>query len=379
LRSLQRAQAVDPGFDAARLLTAPLQVNLLRYTRDQGRAFYRRVVEDVAALPGVESAAVARVAVLGGSGRVNSIHVEGRASSENQFQSEGGGFTGGGADSVGVNVVDPGYFRTMGIAVRAGRELEARDVADGPAVAVVNETFERLHFPEGTDRDVLQRRISLSGPRGPWLEVVGIVRDSKYRALTETPAPMAYVPLAQNHETGMVLYVRTASDPASLVPGVRRAVRTLEPNLPLPDVRPVMDAIGSSLYAARMGALLLGVFGGLALVLSAVGVYGVMAFAVSRRTREIGVRMALGARRGDVVRMVVADGLRLVLVGTGLGLAAALGGARWLESFLYGVSSRDALTFAAVPVVLTAVALLACFVPARRASRVDPLVALRSE
>jgi ABC-type antimicrobial peptide transport system permease subunit len=209
--------------------------------------------------------------------------------------------------------------------------------------------------------------------------VIGIVSDSKYRALTEPFVPTAFIPLAQNHESGVVLYVRTSAHPAALVPAVRRAVHALEPNLPLPDVRPVTDTIGRSLYLARMGAFLVGGFGGLALALSAVGVYGVMAFAVSRRTREIGVRMALGAPRRDVVRMVLADGLRLVLVGTALGLAAALGGARWLESFLYGVSGRDALTFAAVPVVLALVGLVACLVPARRASRVDPLVALRSE
>jgi predicted lysophospholipase L1 biosynthesis ABC-type transport system permease subunit len=205
------------------------------------------------------------------------------------------------------------------------------------------------------------------------------VGDTRYRALVEPPAPIAYLPLAQHHESGVVLYVRTPGDPARLVPAVRRAVQALEPNLPLPEVRPVTDAIGRALYPARMGALLVGGFGGLALVLAAVGVYGVMAFAVSLRTREIGVRMALGAERRAVLRLVMRDGVRLIAAGTALGLAAAAAAARALEGFLYGVSGVDAPTLAAVTAALAAVAALACLVPARRAAGVDPLAALRSE
>jgi predicted permease len=378
LRSLHRTQAIHPGFDAERLVLAPLQVDLLRYTRDQGREFYRRVIEDVRALPGVESAGVARVAVLAGGGRSTSLHIEGRGGPADRFRCDGCG-PATGTDGVNANVVDPGYFETMGIRRVAGRGFGVEDGAAAPPVAIVSETFERIHFPEGSDRDVLRRRISLGGPNGPWLEVVGIVRDSKYRALTEPPTPTVYLPLTQNHETGVFLYARAAGDPASLVSAVRSTVRSLEPNLPLPDVRPVMDMIGGSLYAARMGTLLLAVFGGLALVLSAIGVYGVMAFSVARRTREIGVRMALGAHRSAVLRLVLADGMRLVLAGTVLGLAGALAAGRSLQSFLYGVSGVDAVTFACVPVILGAVALVACLVPARRAAKVDPLVALRSE
>jgi putative ABC transport system permease protein len=316
--------------------------------------------------------------VLAGGGRSTSLHIEGRQGPDDPFRCDGCG-PATGTDGVNANVVDAGYFETMGIRRVAGRGFGDEDGVAAPPVAIVNEAFERIHFPEGTDRDVLQRRISLGGPRGPWLTVVGIVRDSKYRTLTEPPTTMVYVPLAQNHETGVFLYARAAGDPASLVSAVRSTVRSLEPNLPLPDVRPAMDMIGGSLYAARMGTLLLAVFGGLALVLSAIGVYGVMAFSVSRRTREIGVRMALGAHRSAVLRLVMADGMRLILAGTVLGLTGALGAGRWLQSFLYGVSGLDAVTFASVPVILGAVALVACLVPARRAAKVDPLVALRSE
>jgi predicted permease len=379
LRSLHRMQAVRPGVDAERLLSAPLQINLLRYTRDQGRQFYRQVIEDVRGLPGVESAALARVAVLSGGGRVQSLHIEGRAGADDRFKSEGGGVSTAGITDVNANVVDAGYFETLGIRLLAGRGFGEQDGDSAPPVAIVNETFERIHFSGGADHDVLHQRISLDGPEGPWREVVGVVRDSKYRALTEPPAPIAYVPLAQNHESGMSLYVRTAGDPAALVAPVRAAVRSREPNLPMPEVQPLTHSIGSSLYLARMGAALLGVFGGLALVLSAIGVYGVMAFSVSRRTREIGVRMALGAHRRDVLRLVLADGLRLVGLGALIGLAGALAGGRSLQSFLYGIRAVDAPTFAVVPLLLAAVALVACLVPARRAASVDPLVALRTE
>jgi macrolide transport system ATP-binding/permease protein len=378
LRSLQRTQAIRPGFDADRLVVTLLQIDLLRYTRDQGREFYRQVIEDVRALPGVESAGVARVAVLAGGGRSSSLHIEGRSGPVDEVRSEGGGPVRG-TDVVNVNVVDAGYFETMGIPLVSGRGFGEEDGATAPPAAIVNEAFARVHFPQGTGGDVPSPRISLDGPRGPWRAVVGVFRDSKYRTLTEPPTPTVYLPLAQNHETGVFLYVRAARDPASLVPSLRRTVWSREPNLPLPEVQPVMDMIGGSLYAARMGAMLLSVFGGLALLLSAIGVYGVMAFSVARRTREIGVRMALGAHRGTVLRLVVADGMRLVAAGALLGLAGALAGGRWLESFLYGISSVDGMTYAGVALLLGLVALIACLIPARRAASVDPLVALRSE
>jgi predicted permease len=379
LRSLNRAQSIPTGIDEERLLSAPLRIELLRYTRDQGVRFYTRVVEEVEALPGVEAAALARVAVLSGGGRTSSLHLEGRGGADGAFRSEGGGPTASRRDSVNANVVDPGYFRTLGVRLRAGRLFDAADGAAAPPVAIVNETFVRMHFPNGGQHEALRTRISLGGPEGPWADVVGVVSDTRYRALVEPPAPIVYQSLAQQHESGVFLYVRGAGDPARLAPAVRRAIETLEPNLPQSGVRPVSDAIGRSLYPARMGALMLGGFGVLALALAAVGVYGVMAFAVSRRTREIGVRMALGAERGAVLRLVMRDGLRLIAAGTALGLAAAAASTRALEGLLYGVSGMDAPTLGAVTAALAAVAALACLVPARRAAGVDPLAALRSE
>ncbi len=376
LRNLRELSAIGPGFDVERLLSAQLPVNLLRYTQDQGRAFYRDVVEHVSSLPGVESASVARVGLLAGGGRASSIHVEGRPGRPDRFQSEGAAPVHG-RDAVNSNVIGSGYFATLGVLLVAGRDFDARDVREAPPVAVVNEAFSRLHFPDRQRRDVLGQRISLNGPQGPWREVIGVVGDSKYGALTEEPVPVAYLPLSQQHETGVVLYVRTSVAPASLLAAVRREVQSLEPNLPLPELRTVAEAVSSSLFAARMAARLLAAFGALALLLAAIGVYSVISYGVSQRTREIGVRMALGAGSSDVQGLVLRQGLRPVAIGVGVGLVLAAVAGRFLESFLYGVRGHDPLTFVAVPVVLAAVGFLACLLPARRATMLDPLSALR--
>jgi putative ABC transport system permease protein len=274
-------------------------------------------------------------------------------------------------------VIGPRYFETLGIELLAGRDFDERDAAGAPGVVVVNEAFRRLHFPELPRRELLSRRLSLSSANGPWLEIVGVVGDGKYWSLTESSMPVAYVPLAQRHETGMVLYVRASGDPARLVPAVRREVRALEPNLPLPELRTVREAVQSSLYVPRMGSALIGVFAALALFLAAIGVYGVTSFAIAQRTREIGVRMALGARSQNVLALVLDQGMRLVAYGVGLGLLLALAAGQSLEAFLFGVSGKDAATLLAVPLLLAAVALVACLVPARRAMKLDPLAALR--
>ncbi len=378
LRNLRELQAVRPGFDVERLLQAQLPINLLRYTTEQGQAFYRNVVERVESLPGVESAAVARVALLGGSGRVSSLHVEGREGPTDRFQSEGGGVVASARlDAVNSNVIGPGYFRTLGVAFLAGRDFEPPDTEQAPAVAVVNESFRRMHFPEGEAAVALGRRVSVNGPEGPWRTIVGVVADAKYGSLTEDRVPILYLPLAQRHETGMTLYVRASGDPAGLLAAVRREVQALDPNLPLPALQTVRDSVASALWPARMGAVLLATFAGLALVLASVGVYGVVSFGVAQRTREIGLRMALGAGAASVQGMVLKQGLRLVAAGLATGLVLALAAARFLESLLFGVSGRDPLTFAVVPLVLAGVALLACLLPARRAMRLDPIAALR--
>ncbi|HEX8293920.1 MAG TPA: ABC transporter permease [Pyrinomonadaceae bacterium] len=375
LRSVRHARAIDPGFDAERLLVAQLNINLLRYTRAQGREFYRQVVERVGALPGVESVSLARNVALTGAASTRGLLIEGQAGEGNDLRGEGGGPSAGDS-TVGVNVVGPDYLKTLGVPLVRGRDFAATDTEEGPGVVLVNEAFAARHF---AGQDPLGRRLSFNGARGPWREIVGVARDSKYYTLGEARTPFVYLPLAQNHETGMALVVRAGGEPSALAASVRREVQSLEKNLPVADARPMTEVLGTALYAARTGAAMLTGFGLLALLLAAVGLYGVMAYSVARRTREVGIRMALGARRSDVLRLVLREALTLVACGVALGLAGAWAATRLLAGFLYGVSTTDPFTFLGTTAVLVAAALLACLVPARRATKVDPMIALRYE
>ena len=303
--------------------------------------------------------------------------IEGQGGPEQESRSESsGGSAEAAPHTTFANVVGLKYFQTMGITLLRGRDFTPRDRDGAPGVAIINETFARRYFP---GQDPLGRRISLRGQGGPWLEVAGVARDSKYRTLGEAPAPFLYLPLLQNHETGMTLHVRTLGDPAALTGAVRREIGALERNLPATEIRPMTELLSRSLFPARMGAVLLAAFGLLALLLAAVGLYGVISYSVSRRVREIGIRMALGAGRREVLRMVLKEAMALVAVGIGLGLAAGAIMTRLLAGFLYAVSVTDPATFAGVTLLLGAVALLASLIPARRATRVDPMVALRYE
>ena len=376
VRSLQSVRAIDPGIDVDRLVTAPLQINLLRYTSTQGRVFYQQVVERAEQVPGVESASVARVALLSGGGRILSVHVQGRGSTHDRVMSEGGGMSTTDPTQINANVVGPRFFDTTGIRLMNGRDFTAGDVPEGPPVIILNATAAGVHFP---NENPIGRRISVDGPDGPWREVVGVVRDSKYGTLAEGALPMAYLPLSQNHETGMTLYVRGSVPPGSLASPLRREIQRLEPNLPVPDIETMSETIGTSLYAARMGAWLLSAFGGLALLLAVVGIYGVLSFSIARRTREMGIRLALGARSGQVFLLVIRDGMSLVGIGAVLGLTGAAFAAKALGGFLYGISPMDVPSYAGAVVVMAAVAFLACAIPARRAIRVNPIATLRQE
>ncbi|MCA1817263.1 MAG: ABC transporter permease [Acidobacteria bacterium] len=379
LRSLRSAQRIDLGFEPEDVMTMPLQINLLRYTKAQGQDFYRRVLERVEAIPGVESATMTRTPPLSGASRQSSVIVEGQQQSPDRVSSSE--TTGGGAVEVSENTtlsspVARRYFETLKIPLLRGRDFGEADREGAPGVAVVNETFVARYLG---GQDPVGRRISLSGEKGPWLEIVGLVRDGKYVTVGEEPAPFVYQPLAQRHETGMTLLVRTSGDPARFVSQVRERVHSVEPNLPLNASRTMTELLAMSLFPARMGAILLGCFGLLALLLASVGLYGVMSYSVSRRTREIGIRMALGAESGSVLRLVLREGMTLVAVGVAVGLVAALAATRLLAGFLYGVSTTDPAAFAAVAALLALVALVASLIPARRAARIDPMVALRYE
>jgi macrolide transport system ATP-binding/permease protein len=377
VRSLQAARAIDPGFDAEKLVSAPLDINLLRYTNAQGREFYRTIVERAARLPGAESAAIARLAIMTGEGRIMGLMIEGRPEYPDEFVfGQGAGVVTSDPTRINANVVGPGFFRTLGIPLVSGRDFDPRDGEGRPPVAIINEAAVRMHFKGG---NALGARVSFNGRQGPWREIVGVAGDSTYAELGEASLPVAYLPEAQNHESSMTIYVRAAIPPASLIAGLRHAIQELEPNLPVAGIETMTTTIGTSLYAARLGAWLLAGFGGLALLLAAIGIYGVLSFSIARRTHEMGIRLALGAAAPQVFLLVVRDGLTLVGSGAAIGLLGGFAAARSLARFLYGVPTSDPATFAGAAAILFAVALAACIVPARRAMRVNPITALRSE
>ena len=375
VRSLQAAHAIDPGFDAEKLVSAPLDTNLLRYTNEQARELYRTIVERAGRLPGVESVAIARLAIMTGDGRVMGLMVEGRPEYPDDFVfAQGAGVVTSDPTRINANVVGPRFFRTLGIPLVSGRDFDARDVEGRPPVAILNETAVRMHFKGG---NALGARVSFTGRQGPWREIVGIAGDSAYAELGEAPLPVAYLPVGQNHESGMTLYVRTSLPPASVITGLRSQIRELEPNLPVSGIQTMTDRVGTSLYAARVGAWLLAGFGGLALVLAGIGIYGLLSFSVARRTREMGIRLALGAAARQVFLSVVLDGMTLVGVGAVIGVIGGFVAARSIAGFLYGVPTSDPATFAGTAAILIAVAVVACVIPARRAMRVSPIAALR--
>jgi predicted permease len=377
VRSLQAAHAIDPGFDAEKLVSAPLDINLLRYTNEQGRELYRTIVERAERLPGVESAAIARLAIMTGDARIMGLMVEGRPEYPDELVfGQGAGVVTSDPTRINANVVGPQFFRTLGIPLVSGRDFDARDVEGRPPVAIINETAVRMHFKGG---HALGARVSFNGRQGPWREIVGVVGDSTYAALGEAPLPVAYLPVGQNYESGMTLYMRASVPPASLIASLRSEIRELEPNLPVSGIQTMTDRIGTSLYAARAGAWLLAGFGCLALLLAAIGIYGLLSFSIARRTREMGIRLALGAATRQLFLSVVRDGMTLVGVGAVIGLIGGLVAARSLAGFLYRVPTSDPATFVGTASILIAVAFIACIVPARRAMRVNPIAALRDD
>jgi predicted permease len=365
VRTLQALYAIDPGFETRHVLVATVDAGLEGYDEPRGRRLFEELEERVRSVPGVQHAAMGYMLPLGGGGWDTRIFV-----AESPATPDDPGLK---AD---VNAVSPSYFETLGMSLIAGRGFMSADREGSPGVAVVNDVIATTLWP---GRDPIGQRFRI-GRTDEVLEVVGLVRRARYRSLVEAPRPFFYRPFAQVYRPSMTLHVRTASDdPYTVLPSVRRALDELDRDLPLSRVRTLAERVDGSLGSQRTAAALVGAYGFLALLLAAIGLYGSMSYAVSRRTREMGVRMALGARASEVLWHVLAQALRVALAGTVIGLVAAVPATRILRAQLYGVSAIDPATLAAVTLILAVVSLAAAYLPARRATNVDPVVALRSE
>jgi predicted permease len=367
MRTFLALLKTDPGFNPESVLTMTLSLPSAKYKEEPQRvAFYQELIRRVEALPGVESAAAINKLPLGGS------------NSSNPFLIEGIPDPPPGQEFVGRNrACTPNYFHTMGIPVIKGRAFTEQDKAGSPPVIIVNETLAQKFWPNA---DPIGKRMRIAGPISeyPWAQVVGVVKDVKH----ELNIPISedyYLPHAQDVWSSMVLVARTRVEPMALAADIRQQVWSLDKDQPVFKVRTMEEVRSSSVSLYSFSSVSLGVFAGIALLLAAIGIYGVMSYAVTQRTQEIGIRMALGARAADVLKLVVRNGMSLALIGVLAGLAGAYAATRLLASLLFGVTPTDLMTFASVTVGLLVVALLACYIPARRATKVDPLVALRYE
>jgi predicted permease len=365
IKSMQNAQSMNPGFRTEHLLMASVNVNLHGYNEAKGRNFYRQLGERIKRLPGVEHASFAGPLPLDQYNYGTSITIEGRVpKTENERL------------SVMYSIVGHDYFDTMNTPVVQGRAFTEHDNEKAPRVVIINETLAQRYWP---DQNPLGKRLRLGGEHSTWLEVIGVAQDGKYISFGEPPTDYLFVPFWQNYDGQMTLLVHTTGAPESLATSIRQEVKGLDEQLPVYGVRTAPQFLDRLLSLPKSIAAMVSLFGLLALALASVGLYGVMSYTVAQRTREIGIRLALGARAEDVLRLVLRQGVALVLTGVGLGLAGALALTRVMQSLLYGVSTSDPLTFIFIALLLTIVALFACLIPARRAAKVDPMIALRYE
>jgi putative ABC transport system permease protein len=361
IRSLQKEQAIDLGFKTENRLVLWLSLKVVGYDQTNGVKFVQQLLDRVRAVPGVQSASIAQ--------RYSDF------SGHDCYSQDSA------RPSVGIPVFDCSnnevgsqFFHTMGISVVRGREFTAQDGERGNKVVVINESLARRYWP---GEDPLGKQLRIGESSNPLSEIVGIVKDSvDFGSMREEPPPMLYAPFQDTESMNLIIH--TSIDPNGMIQPLRREISLLDENLPM-KIATMNELISSSQWEQRLGVTLLSILGGLGLLLTAVGIYGVTAYIVAQRTREFGVRMALGARGRDVMKLVIREGMWLVLIGVVIGMAASLAVSRLLKSFLFGLSAADPMTFGIIPLLLAAVALLACYVPARRATKVDPMIALRAE
>ncbi len=369
IQSFLRLVRVDPGFDPHHVITFQLDSPA---ERQDARipAFFRGVAARISVLPGVSSASAVASLPLTGDNIGSSIEIEGEPTPV------------GSRPQADFNAVEPDYFRTLGIALVAGRDFTERDDSKSTPVVIVNQTLAHRFFP---NQNPIGRHVRPGIGNGyapgepPMREIVGVIRDVKQSELGAEAAPEVYAPLAQSPFSSMFVVIRTANDPRGIVEPARREVASVDKNVPIYHVETLDQYFAESAATTRFISLLLGGFAGMALLLACLGIYGVISYIVARRTHEIGIRMAVGAQKADVLRLIIGEGLRPALIGVAIGIAGALKLTGLLSSLLYGVKPTDPLTFVAVSLILTGVALVACYIPARRAANADPIEALRYE
>ena len=366
IRTLQNARAIDTGFETERVLTTRIDLGRQNYTETQGQTLYQRLIERMESLPGVQAASLALHVPLSGMQPVTRIHPEGRPPENGRPQ-------------VSFNVVTPRYLETVGVRLLFGRHFSTQDDQQQPSrVAIVNEALARRYWPN--ENPIGKRfRFGASNPDAPQIEIVGVARDTSVANLFAPPRMYFYLPLAQHYRDQAILHLRTISGPDQFVAPMRREIASLDSSLPLYDVKTLTGYIDDALTPQRLAALLLSGLGALAMILSAMGLYGTMAYEVELRTHEIGIRMALGAQTRDVLRLVLGQGMVLTIAGVIIGTIAAFALTRLIKGLLFGVNATDPLTFAVIVILLMAVGGLACYIPARQAIKVDLVKPLRRE
>jgi predicted permease len=379
LRTLLNLQRVEPGFNTRNLLLFGVQPSLIGYKEEKLAQLYQQMCERLEAIPGVRVVTFSQQALLSQSSSSRSIFLRGALDAppdaEGRIKASGPGY---------IHQVRENFLEAMEIPLLAGRTFKLQDDAKAPKVVVVNQTFANRYFP---DENPIGKRFTFDTKKPDEIEIIGLAKDAKYTRQRDEIPPTAYIPWRQNLRgvSWVTFEVRTAGDPNAVIAAVRQAVREVDGNLPLNNIKTQTEQIGETVRMERLFAKLLSLFGLLAQQLASIGLYGVMAYSVSQRTNEIGIRMALGANRRDVLKMILRQGMALTIIGVVLGLAGAYVLTKYLESkmnlnnMLYGVKVSDPLTYGVIAVLLTLVALLACFIPARRATKVDPMVALREE